>query len=106
MELLVNNKEMMLKYLNNLLNEYQNAKDYFNKNKLKEQEIVAINKCLEIKDIKDKIDSNSPYNSYNIPKPITPEFIYGYSKEERNIKFKKVLNRYLNDKRILEQKLK
>jgi hypothetical protein len=86
-ELLVNNKEMMEKYINNLLNEYENAKDYFNKNKLKEQEIVAINKCLEIKDIKDKIDSNSQYNSYNIPKPITPEFIYGYSKEERNQRF-------------------
>ena len=105
MELLVNNKEMMLKYLNNLLNEYQNAKDYFNKNKLKEQEIVAINKCLEIKDIKDKIDSNSPYNSDNIPKPITPEFIYGYSKEERNQRFINILNKFYYDKRKLEQKI-
>ena len=101
-----NSKEKMGEYINNLLNEYKNAEDYFNKNKLKEQEIKAFNKCVEIKNIKDKIESNSSYDLNNIPKPVTPEFIYGYSKEERNIKFKKVLNKYLNDKRILEQKLK
>ena len=105
MELLVNNKEMMQKYINNLLNEYENAKDYFNKNKLKEQEIVAINKCLEIKGIKDKIESNSPYNLNKIPKPITPEFIYGYSKEERNQRFINILNKFYHDKKILEQKM-
>ena len=105
MELLVNNKEMMQKYINNLLNEYKNAKDYFNKNKLKEQEIVAINKCLEIKGIKDKIESNSPYNLNQIPKPITPEFIYGYSKEERNQRFINILNKFYHDKKILEQKM-
>ena len=105
MKLLVNNKEMMKKYINNLLNEYKNAKDYFNKNKLKEQEIVAINKCLEIQTIKNKIESNSPYNSDKIPKPITPEFIYGYSKEERNQRFINILNKFYHDKRILEQKL-
>jgi hypothetical protein len=93
-------------YINNLLNEYKNAEDYFKKNNLKEQEKEASNKCGKIKDIKDKIESNSLYNLNNLPKPITPEFIYGCSKEERNIKFKNVLNKYLNEKRILEQKLK
>jgi serine/threonine-protein kinase ULK/ATG1 len=105
MDLLVNNKEMMLKYINSLLKEYENAKNYFNKNKLKEQEIAAVNKCLVINDIKDKIESNSPYNSSKIPKPITPEFIYGYSKEERNQRFINILNKFNYDKRILEQKM-
>ena len=93
-------------YINNLLKEYKNAEDYFNKYKLKEQEIEAFNKCAEIKNIKDKIKSNFSYYFNNLPKPITPEFIYGCSKEERNRKFILVLNKYLNDKRILEQKLK
>ena len=106
MEILAKNKENMKEYINNLLNEYKNAKDYFKKNELKEQEILALNKCLEIQDLKNKIESNSLYNSDNIPKPITPEFIYGYSKEERNRKFKNVINKYLNDKRIIERNLK
>ena len=101
-----NNKVDVGKYINNLLNEYKNAEDYFKKNNLTEQEKEAFNKCAEIKDIKDKIELNSSYDLNNLPKPISPEFIYGCSKEERNRKFKNVLNKYLNDKRILEQKLK
>ena len=41
-----------------------------------------------------------------MPEPITQEYIYGYSKNERDLKFKEILNKYYNNRNILTYKIK
>ena len=93
-----------LKYLNGLLYEYKEAKDFFKINSLLKQEQDAYNKCIEIQNIISKLESG--YLENNIPPPVNPEYIYGYSTQERNTKFQEVLNNYIKDKQKLETEIK
>ena len=87
-------------YIYALLFEYEEAKDYFKENNLIKQEQDAYNKYLEIQKIKTKSEQGNIIN--NIPKPINPEYIYGYSTLERNNKFKEILNYYISKKNKIE----
>lgn len=93
-------------YINDLLNEYKNAMNYFKKNNLKTQELDAINKYIQINNIKSQIESGNLIDLNNLPKPITPEYIYGCSTKERNEKFNELINKFSSDKKILEAKMK
>ena len=106
----VNNeeKEKYQKYVNTLVKEYTEAKEYFKRCGFEKQ----LTKCREDLKIllhaKQKID----YKNYKevklsaLPKPITPEYIFGYTENERMEKFKAVLTQLIKDKNDYEQKMK
>ena len=95
-----NNENDWNKYINGLLTEYLEAKDYFQKNNLIAQEKDANNKCI---DIQKKIHQLESGNSLiDIPPPVSPEYIYGYSTNERQIKFKELINNYIKEKNKIE----
>ena len=75
------------------LTEYRNALDYFKTNEFPEQAKVAIAKakqiCIELKKIQD--GKWKEVNEFKLPDPVTPEFIYGCKKDERDKKFAKVV---------------
>ena len=101
-------KEKYQKYMNALVKEYTEAKEYFKKCGFEKQ----LNKCREDLKIllhaKQKID----YKNYkevklnSLPKPITPEYIFGYTENERMEKFKAVLTQLIKDKNDYDQKTK
>ena len=89
------------------LNEYRAAIDYFKSNELSEQQTKAIKSakeiCLELKKIQD--GKWREVNEFKLPNPITPEFIYGCSKEERDKRFIKVINGYKEQKKGVQDDL-
>ena len=89
------------------LNEYRAALDYFQTNELGEQRIDATNKakliCIELKKIQD--GKWKEVNEFKLPDPITPEYIYGYKKEERIEKFKKVILDYDRQRKEIQTTL-
>ena len=48
--------------------------------------------CVELKKLQD--GKWKEINEFKLPDPVTPEYIYGYTKEERNEKFKKIILDY------------
>ena len=66
---------------------------YFKNNELAEQRIDATNKakliCIELKKIQD--GKWKEVNEFKLPDPVTPEYIYGYKKQQRLEKFKKII---------------
>ena len=101
-------KEKYQKYINALVKEYTEAKEYFKKCGFEKQ----LSKCREDLKVllyaKQKID----YKNYKevklsaLPKPITPEYIFGYKENERIEKFKAILTQLIKDKNDLDQKMK
>ena len=92
-------------YINGLLDEYKSAKYYFIKNKLNIQEQDTNNKILTILNIQNEYRKGNLNYLSNLPKPITPEYIYGYSTLERNQKYKKLLEYFIKDRNKLITKL-
>ena len=103
---LENRKKLYINYIDSLYNDYKKAKNYFKKNNLPEREKNAHQKCLQIENIKKQLNSGKKIYLNNLPKKITPEYIYGCSMEERNKRFKEILSRYRGQKNSLEVKLK
>ena len=89
-------KNRLNKVVIDRLNEYRAALEYFQNNELGEQRIDANNKakliCIELKKIQD--GKWKEVNEFKLPDPVTPEYIYGYKKEERLEKFKKIILDY------------
>ena len=88
-------------------NEYRIAIEYFKANELSEQHTAAI-KCLrdisiELKKVKE--GKWKEVNEYLLPSPVTPEFIYGYSKEERQKRFNKIIEEYKKQKKDIQEEL-
>ena len=94
------------KYLNGLYEEYKSAENYFKENDLKAQEEDASQRCLQIQNIKSQLEKGYSLHLNALPKPITPEYIYGYSAKERENKFNEVISKYTDDKNELENKIK
>ena len=92
-------------YLNGLLIEYKLAKEYFKENNLTKQEKNANNLYLLIQNVKNQYDLGNYSYMKSLPNPITPEFIYGCSIEERNKKYLEIISKILNDKTQLETKM-
>ena len=92
--------------INNLLEEYNAAKEYFKENNLIEREQNANKICEKIKQVKSQYEIGNNAILKCLPKPITPEFIYGCTIEERNYKYHQILTKKLNEKKILESKIK
>ncbi len=75
------------------LNEYRKALDYFKTNDFPEQQKEAIIRakaiCIDLKKIQD--GKWKEVNEFKLPDPVTPEFIYGYDKNERKKRFDKII---------------
>ena len=103
-----NNEEKIRNYVDLLLQQYLSAKDYFKANDLKEQEKDCVGKCKQIIMAKKQIqDGKSNQVKLNdLPKSIKPEYIYGYSSEERTRKFKEILSELIKQKNDIQEKMK
>ena len=89
-------KNRLNKVVIDRLNEYRAALDYFQTNELSEQRLDAIKNAklvaIELKKIQD--GKWKEVDEFKLPDPVTPEYIYGYKKEDRNVKFKKIIMDY------------
>ena len=86
------------KELNELLEDYDKARVYFNKCKLTSQEEDAKQKIKIISDMQKNMALGQSININNKPKNIIPEYIYGCSTKERNNIFNLLINSYKSKK--------
>ena len=97
-------KERINEIVIDRLNEYRAAIDYFQTNELADQRLDANSKakkiCVELKKIQD--GKWKEVNEFKLPAPITPEYIYGYSKEERTEKFNKIIKDYEKQRKEIQ----
>lgn len=102
------NEDKTKLYVDLLLQQYLSARDYFKENELKEQETDSINKCKQIIMAKKKLLAGNAQevNLNELPKSIKPEYIYGYSTEERTAKFKEILSELIKQKDEIDNKKK
>ena len=87
--------------LENLYESYYAAKEYFRLNGLREQEVDAINKCRNLK----KLKENPKLNNIEIPDEITPEYIYGYSKQKKISKCKEIEKSLIDQKEYINKNM-
>ena len=99
-------RKELKKYIKGLLDEYKSAKEYFKVNDLKIQEEDANKKYILILNTQKQFEQGYSINYKSLPYPITPEYIYGCSKEKRDSKFKEILTKYTDDKNEIEDKIK
>ena len=102
------NEDKTKLYVDLLLQQYLSAKNYFKDNELKEQEKDCVDKCKIIIMAKKKLQAGNAkeVNLNELPKSIKPEYIYGYSTEERTSKFKEILAEYIKQKDEIDNKKK
>ena len=100
-------KKRLTQVVTDRLNEYRAAMDYFKTHGFSEQQTNAIQRakqiCIELKKIQD--GKWKEVNEFKLPDPVLPEYIYGYSKEERKIKFAKIIQDYKNQKETVNKEL-
>ena len=100
-------KKRLTDVVQDRLNEYRAALEYFKNNELAEQRIDAKNKamliCVELKKIQD--GKWKEVNEFKLPDPVTPEYIYGYKKQERTEKFKKIILEYGKQRKAVATQL-
>ena len=89
------------------LNEYRAALEYFKTNDFPELQKEAIAKANQILMELRKIQSGrwNEVNEFDLPDPITPEFIYGYDKEERKKKFNKIISEMSREKELIQEEM-
>ena len=98
--------EALLKRVNVRFNEYKCAIDYFKNNGLTKQQEDAILKGKELLSAIKKIQSgDNDIDEFGLPMPITPEYIYGYTKEERLEKYKEILTEFIKQKNEIKAEI-
>ena len=95
-------------YINTLIKEYTEAKEYFKKNN---QEALANKSRKDLAILiqaKQKVDMGryKEVKLNSLPKTITPEYIYGYTENERMQKFKIILSQLIKEKNEIDEKMK
>ena len=97
----------LLKRVKNKIKEYSKAVEYFTKNDLEEQLNVAKNNIKKLENAQKKIEAlySNKVKEDSLPEEITPEFIYGYSKEDRMRKFKEILKEMLSQKNNINKEI-
>ena len=96
-------QEKMSKIICLLIQEYMSAKDYFTRNGYSEEKINdCVNKCKDLIMAQKKVVQNNlkEIKLSELPKQITPEYIFGYTNEERTSKFNNIISYYINQKKI------
>ena len=86
--------------------EYKKALTYFEENEMISQEKDAISKVRTILSVAKRYKNKEFVSESELPNPITPEYIYGYSKEERLYKFKEILRELIKEKGAAKAKIK
>jgi len=89
------------------LNEYSSAVEYFKTNDFQDLKKEAINKVNKINYelSKIKIGKWDEVNEFELPGPITPEFIYGYDKNERNRRFDKLIYELGKERELVQEEI-
>ena len=105
-----NNEEIQKykQYINALIKEYTEAKEYFKKCGFEKQLGKSREDLKILVSAKQKVDMGR-YKDVKLnalPKPVTPEYIFGYNENERMEKFKLILSQYIKDKNEIEHKMK
>ena len=90
----MNKKEKIKEYLEKLYKSYYSAKTYFCSQDLKEKEVDAIHKCKAILSAQKLLDEgkNKEINIKELPQELKPEYITGFTKEERKQEISKIMN--------------
>jgi len=101
------NEEKMKNYLEKLFKSYYQAKTYFCENEFKEKEVDAIRNCKKILEAKELIEQGlfKRIKKNELPKEITPEYITGYTEEERNKQINYIIEALNKEKEELKQYL-
>jgi len=96
------------RYIDLLLQQYLSARNYFKDNELKDQEKDCIDKCKSIIMAKKEIQLGNiaSLDLNTLPTPIKPEYIFGYSLEERTNKFKEIIAEIVKQKEEIVEKKK
>jgi serine/threonine-protein kinase ULK/ATG1 len=95
------NKEYDL-YIDGLLSEYTAVNAYFKENNLDINKQEANKSFEKIINIKTHYELGNSIYLKDLPRPIYPEFIYGYSTQERNTKYNEILAKLKKKKSQLE----
>lgn len=96
-------KNNLEKIIKERIKEYNLAIEYFQKNKLESQESEAKERLQKLNEYLKKLSSE--INENDIPEKVTPEFICGYSKEERIQKYLEIITKIILEKEKLDKKL-
>ena len=93
--------------LKSLYDSYYNAKTYFCSNDLKEKEVDAIQKCKIIFSARKLLeqDKQKEINLNELPGNITPEYITGCTKEEREEKIKFIISKLREERDYTKKNL-
>ena len=95
-------------YINTLIKEYTEAKEYFKRNAQEQLANKSRQDLRILMSAKQKVDMgrHKEVKLSSLPKPITPEYIFGYTENERLQKFKLILEQLIKDKNDYDQKMK
>ena len=102
----IDEKEEALLYLKGLLEEYKSVKEYFKKNNLLIKEKDALDKYSKIENSLKSFEQGASITYESLPKPISPEYIYGCTITERDSVFQDILNNLNERKNMLEANIK
>ena len=99
-------KPDLKKLIEERIKEYEMAIEYFKKNEYKEEQIKKGEDDIKIlTDLLEKINSGEEIDEKLIPKEITPEYINGYSNEERIKKYYEIIIKIIEEKKKLKKEL-
>ena len=103
----IENEEKMKNYLEKLFKSYYKAKTYFCENELKEKEVDSIRNCKKIIEAKELLEQGllKKIKESELPKEITPEYITGYTEEERKKKINFIIEFLNKEKEELKKNL-
>ena len=102
-----NEKKDLTKIIEERIKEYQSAIKYFNENNLEEKKPEALDLLKKLEGLlqKSKSPKSSNIDEKDIPNKITPEFIYGYSTDERIKKFLEIITVILKEKEKIQKEV-
>ena len=88
------------------IKDYELALDYFKNNDYSEEQINKVSEDKKIlKESFDRINKGEKIDEKTIPKEITPEYIYGYSNDERIKKYYDIIIKIIEEKKKLKDEL-
>ena len=99
-------KKNLKKEIEERIKEYELAIEYFKNNEYKEEQIKKgeEDKKILIESL-EKINKGEKIDDKSIPKEITPEYIYGYSNDERLKKYYDLIIKIIEEKKKLKEEL-
>lgn len=106
-EIVNNNKKDLKKIIEERIKDYDLAIEYFKQNELKSQLLKGEEDKKKLIESLDKLKSGSTNDvtEKTIPKEITPEYINGYSNDERIKKYFEIITKIIAEKQKLQTEL-